>query len=613
MPGDVALLSRVRRHQPDKEVVVNGIGSTRAGNSSGGVLVREKQTEPPSERPAERRPRPARRRGRRALNTVLTAILAVALAYLVLFPIIRLVLLALQGGGANIARAVGTPAIGQTLLTTIVLAVVSVVMAAVLGTILAWLATRLPPRHRWAAVLPLLPIVLPPIASISAFAFLLAPRSGLVNDLLRNLPLFSGYTNKTGGPINVYSFGWIIAITGLYLTSFMFVFIRAGLARVGPQVVEAARSNGATPGRAFFRIVIPLLRPSLTYGGAICLLLGLSQFTAPLILGGNENIRVLTTDVYYYVGLHEYGLAAALSMPLLLMGTALVLAQRGLLTNSRRFASDVGKGVQGTGRASRWALPGLLLYGLLMVVVPIATLVVVSLSPFWSGHVDFSTFTLRNFSATLDLPAARTSVQTSLLASVAGVLVAIPVGYLAAEVIYRRRGGRVISSVVDFIVGLPLGIPAVVFGLGFLYFYSQPGFELYGTPWIIILLYVTLMLPYAVRLQLTARLSLGDSYEAAARSSGAGVLRTHLRVVVPMMRSSIAGAAALMFVLLSHEFSASVFVRSVRTQVMGTQLYAFWSTGTAPKVAVMGIVMCVVTAVGVSLASWAGSGTLEKL
>lgn len=593
------------------EIGSRSVGGT--GHDTVDVLAEGDRRIAPEPLPTPPASRPRRGGSAPSLTTVLSIALAAVLGYLVLFPILRLVGLALTDGGANLTRALDTPSVGRTLATTLVLAGVSVAMAAVLGTVLAWLATRLPPRHRWAAVLPLLPIVVPPIASISAFAFLLAPRSGLVNDLLRRLPFFAGYTNQTGGPINVYSFGWIVAITGLYLTSFMFVFIRAGLARVGPDVVEAARTSGATPVRTFLTVIIPLLRPSLIYGGAICLLLGLSQFTAPLILGGNEDIRVLTTDVYYYVGLHEYGLASALSMPLLVLGTGLVLAQRGLLANSRRFATDVGKGVQGSGRASRWALPGLLLYGLLMVAVPIATLVVVSLSPFWTGKVDVSTFTLANFTTTLAMPSARTAVTTSLLGSVVGVLLAVPIGYLAAEVIYRRRGGRIVAGVVDFIVGLPLGIPAVVFGLGFLYFYSQPGFQLYGTVWIIILLYVTLMLPYAVRLQLTARLSLGDSYEAAARSAGAGVMRTHLSVVVPMMRSSIAGAAALMFVLLSHEFSASVFVRSVRNQVMGTQLYDFWSTGTAPKVAVMGIVMCVITAVGVTLASRAGSGTLEKL
>jgi iron(III) transport system permease protein len=537
----------------------------------------------------------------------------IALLVLVVYPIGRLLLLALGDGGSNLSDAVDRDDIGRTLTTTLTLAVVGVAIATVLGTLLAWLATRLPPRLKWAAILPILPIVVPPVASISAWAFLLAPRSGLLNHLLRKLPMFSDITNRTGGPVNVYEFRWIVVITGVYLTSFMYVFLRAGLARLGTDVIEAGRSSGASTARTFFTVVLPLLRPSFVYGIATCLLLGLSQFTAPLLLGGNENIRVLTTEVYSNVGSHRYGLASALSMPLLAMGVTLVLAQRHLLSNTRRFATDVGKGVQGRGRTSRLAFALLGAYGFVVVLIPLLTLVFVSLSPIWTGKIDFSSFTLHNFKETLDTPAAITAIKTSLKASVAGVLIAVPVGYFAAEIVHRRRGGRVMSGIVDLIVSLPLGVPAVVFGLGFLYVYSQGAVQLYGTAWIIVLLYVTLMIPYAVRLQLTARISLGDSYEAAARSAGAGVLRTHLRIIVPMMRSSIAGAAALMFVLLSHEFSASVFVRSVRTQVMGTLLYDYWSTGTAPKVAVMGIVMCVITGAGVALASRAGSGTLEKL
>jgi iron(III) transport system permease protein len=552
-------------------------------------------------------------RKRQTVSVLVVTPFAVALGLLVAYPIGRLIVLALGDGGKNVSDALDTPGLARTLRTTVQLAVGSVAIATVLGTALAWLASRLPPRLRWAAVLPILPIVVPPIASISAWGFLLAPRSGLLNHLLRKLPMFSGYTVRTGGPINVYSFRWIIVITGVYLTSFMYVFLRAGLARLGTDVMEAGRSSGASSVRTFFTVVLPLLRPSLVYGMAICMLLGLSQFTAPLLLGANENIRVLTTEVYYYVGLHQYGLASALSMPLLLMGLTLVLAQRQLLSNSRRFATDVGKGVQGRGRTSRLAFALLCLYGFVVVVVPILTLAIVSLSPVWTGKFDPGAMTLENFRTTLGSRATRTAIKTSLTASIAGVLIAVPLGYLATEIIHRRRGGRLLSGAVDTIVGLPLGVPAVVFGLGFLYVYSQGAVQLYGTVWIIVLLYITLMVPYAVRLQLAARMSLGDSYEAAARSSGAGMVRTHLRVVAPMMRSSIAGAAALMFVLLSHEFSASVFVRSVRTQVMGTQLYDYWSTGTAPKVAVMGIVMCVITGAGVALASRAGSGTLEKL
>ena len=76
--------------------------------------------------------------------------------------------------------------------------------------------------------------------------------------------------------------------------------------------------------------------------------------------------------------------------------------------------------------------------------------------------------------------------------------------------------------IVDFLVTMPLGVPAVVFGVGFLLTYTQEPFFLYGTRWVIILVYVTLMLPFTTRMQLGGMVSLGNTYLEAARASGAG-------------------------------------------------------------------------------------------
>ena len=66
--------------------------------------------------------------------------------------------------------------------------------------------------------------------------------------------------------------------------------------------------------------------------------------------------------------------------------------------------------------------------------------------------------------------------------------------------------------IVDFLVTMPLGIPAVVFGVGFLLTYTQEPFVLYGTRWVIILVYVTLMLPFTTRMQLAGMVALGNTY-----------------------------------------------------------------------------------------------------
>jgi len=111
-----------------------------------------------------------------------------------------------------------------------------------------------------------------------------------------------------------------------------------------------------------------------------------------------------------------------------------------------------------------------------------------------------------------------------------------------------------------------------------------------------------LVLPFTVRLLLTARMAIGTAYEDAARASGAGILRTHLGVMVPMMRGALARASVITFVILTHEFAASMFVRSTRVQVLGTLLHDQWSRGSYPMVATVAIIMSAVTAVGLLLA-----------
>jgi iron(III) transport system permease protein len=123
---------------------------------------------------------------------------------------------------------------------------------------------------------------------------------------------------------------------------------------------------------------------------------------------------------------------------------------------------------------------------------------------------------------------------------------------------------------------------------------------------VIVLVYVTLMLPFTTRMQLSALVSLGTGYVEAARVSGSGVVATNIKVVLPLMRSALGGAAALMFVLLTHEFAASLLVRSSTTQVMGTVLYDAWGNGSYPLVAAIALVMTMVTAIGVFIAVLVG-------
>jgi iron(III) transport system permease protein len=538
---------------------------------------------------------------RRALLRVgAAALFLAAVAYLVLVPLVRLQAKAFTKGDGY-TEAFSRPGVWDTIRYTVGLALGSVVIALVLGTLLAWAASRLPRRARFLALVPIFPIVVPAIASVVGWAFLLAPGPGYLNALLRHLPWWSGLNR---GPVNVYSLPWIVIITGFGLTSFVYLFVRSAFANISSDYLEAAQVSGSSGPGVFFRVTLPLLRPALIYGGGVALLLGLGQFTAPLLLGTNQGITVLTTDMYNQVESTpvHYGMAAALGSPLLLFGIAIVALQKVLLGDERRFVTHGGRGFRSGGKPSRLAAVGIVFYGLIATALPLIGLVIVALSRFWSNKIVPSKFTLDNFRTIFDAPTTTEAIRHSLTYSFIAVAIALPVGFIAASIIIRGRHYPAVGRLLDFIVALPLGVPSVLFGIGFLLAYSQSPLVLYGTQWVMILVYVTLMLPFATRMLLAALLSLGETYREASRISGAGALTTNVRIVLPLMRSSLGGAAALMFVLLTHEFTASVLVRSLHTQVMGTVLFDYWGNGGYPLVAAVALIMAGVTTVGVIVA-----------
>jgi iron(III) transport system permease protein len=159
---------------------------------------------------------------------------------------------------------------------------------------------------------------------------------------------------------------------------------------------------------------------------------------------------------------------------------------------------------------------------------------------------------------------------------------------------------------------MPLSIPAVIFGVGFLFAYTHAPFVLYGTKWVLVLVYVTLMVPFATRMQLSGMIALGDTYTEASRVSGAGLVRTHLTILAPLMRGTFAAAAALMFILLANEFAASLLVRAPTQNVMGTVLYNYYGNGVYPQVACTALVMVGVTGAGVLLAVIVGGSEIFK-
>jgi len=536
-------------------------------------------------------------RAQRRLRTVALYSFVLALAWMVLSPLVRLQAVAFEDGARGYKVMFASSGIGETLMNTVGLALGSLVIGMVFGTLLAWWASRLPPNLRFLRALPILPIVLPAVATVSGWAFLLSPRPGYLNAVMRMLPWWS---HLDSGPVEVYSITWIVIITGFSLTAFVYLFVSSGMQNISAELIEASRVNGSSALGSFFRVTLPLLRPVMLYGGGVTLLLGLGQFTAPLLLGTNKGVTVLTTHMYYAVAQSptDFGTAAAFGTPLLVFGIAVVLLQKLMLGDHSRFVTHGGRGFRVAGKPSKISAWCIVVFTLVTSGLPMLSLVLLSLSSYWSPKIVIGRLNFDNFRQIFKESQIVDAILTSVSVSLIAVLIALVIGFIVAILLLRGRRHRLVRALLDIIVAMPLGVPAVIFGAGFLFAYTRPPMVLYGTIWVLVVVYVTLMLPFTTRMQIAGMLQLGNSYLEASRTSGANAFWTDIRITLPLMRSTIGGAAALMFILLTHEFTASMLVRSPTNQVMGTVLFDYWTNGSYPLVAAIALVMTLVTVVG---------------
>lgn len=526
-----------------------------------------------------------------APNTIATVLVAALAA-----PLVAMQLVAVIGSSGDHGYGVLLSyRAGSVVATTVFLTVGSVMFALVVGAILAISVAHLPPSFSWFGVVPVLSMAIPPVAAVIGWVFMLTPNVGYLNGWLRSLPFFQDLTT---GPLDVYTLPAMIFVTGLVLVPFVVVYISAGLNEMDRTLMEAAKVFGARPLRIYLSIILPLLRPSILYATAVVTLLGLGQFTAPLLLGLQQGIRVVTTEMYSSAAAAppDFATAAAWGSPLILLGFLLLAGQRWQLAMKSRFVVGNARGGGVGFSPSVWAIVPIVVFFIVAIVMPLFGMTIVALSPFWSSSIQWHHMGLGNIVTVLQESATLDAVLTTLITAVLGTLMAILLGYfIATTLVFGRRVHPAAKVALDIAANLPISIPSIVFGVGILIVYAGPPLRLYGTYAIFVIAYMTLVIPHSIRVLSAGMLAAGNSATESARVCGAGSIALHSHILIPMLRRQLAGAAVICLAILTHEFGASVLVRSTGNQVMGTLLYEYYNTGLYPMVGAMALIMTVVT------------------
>jgi putative spermidine/putrescine transport system permease protein len=122
------------------------------------------------------------------------------------------------------------------------------------------------------------------------------------------------------------------------LLPFMILPAYSVMRTIPPHYMRAARSLGATPTRAFFKVYLPQALPGIAAGALLVFIIALGYYITPALVGGASDRMLSSFIAFYTTGTVNWGLAAALGTGLL-VATLILYAVYARLVGGRRVGS----------------------------------------------------------------------------------------------------------------------------------------------------------------------------------------------------------------------------------------------------------------------------------
>jgi iron(III) transport system permease protein len=549
-------------------------------------------------------------------------LLAAVVAVLVLVPTLRALLVTFQeqattGLGQvtgtftleNLATVFSSPAYLEPLRNTMVLAVVVTLGSLLLGGTFAWIIARTNvPFSKPLELFLVIPFFLSPFAMAVAWVMLLAGRSGLLNQFLRdvmgiNIPL---------SIFSAWGVAWVMIISFAPVAYLSLVGVMRGM---DSSMEEAALVCGAGRASMLRTVTLPLLRPALISGGMLVFILSAEMYTVPGFLGTPAGYSSLPYKIVVDMTVFpvQRGRAAAAGLILLAITLVGIVIYRWATTRAHRYVTIGGKGSRPrTVDLGRWRVPvllGLLTYIMLSVVLPMVALVIGSLQRFYGARLVPENLGLDAYRSVFSSAPMMNSIRNTL---VVAVVAATLCTFLTALIAYAALRSKLPGSrTADIVASLPIAVPGVVIGLGFLWVYVRT--PLYATVWLLILVNVTRWQPFGLGVMKSGLLQVHRELEESARVSGAGHVRVMRDVLIPVLRSSLLASWLFIAIMTVKELAASLLVATQSNSVIAVQTWNVAQAGRYNVAAVLAVIQTLMMIGLFVLARWAFRVDLVKV
>jgi iron(III) transport system permease protein len=522
--------------------------------------------------------------------------LGLSLFYLlvIVWPLVNLLRSSVSNGGgftwSHFSEFFSSKLYYDSLLNSIKVTVCVTALALLVAFPLAYLMTMYRIRGSGLAqILILVSMMSPPFIGAYSWILLLGNNGLITNTLTRVL----GFKMPS-----IYGFPGILLVLTLQLVPLIFTYLMGAWKTVDVSLLEASESLSCTGVKRAFKVIAPLLLPTVLAGSLLVFVRAFADFGTPMLIGqGYRTVPVLIYSSFVGEVGTDVGFAAAVAMIVIVVTLGIFLIQK-YLAGRRTFSMTAMRPIEPkrlpgirSGLAHAYVYGFLALATLPLVVVVVSAFRNTKYGRFVKGY-SFANFTKASRDITDGL---RNTLTIGLTALAIIVVAAIAVSYVAV----RRR--TAFNGVLDTMTMVPYVVPGLVIGIALLVAYNKPPIILSGTATIMVIALVMRRLPYTVRSTSALLYQHSPSVEEASLSLGASKFKTLRRVVVPMLAPGILSGAILSWVTIITELSCTLFLYTTSTRTLSLAIYATVVRGQLGTAAAISVVLMAMTLTSLAL------------
>jgi iron(III) transport system permease protein len=484
-------------------------------------------------------------------------------------------------GLANYVSYFSTPALFDSALNSFHVAAVCTLIVVPLAFFYAYALTRTVLPARW---------LFQGISLIPIFAPSLLPGLALIY-LFGNQGFFKGLL---GG--SIYGFDGIVIAQVFYCFPHATLILVTALATADARLYEAADALGASKLRVFFTVTLPGAKYGLISAALVVFTLVLTDFGIAKVIGGNFN--VLATDVYKQViGQQNFSMGAVVGMMLLAPAALAFLVDR--LVQRKQVALLTARAVPLIPRPKFGrdliftAFCSLVSIGILGI---LGMAVWGSLIKYWPYNLSLTlgNYAFANFDA-----GGWSSYYHSLEMAAGAAIFGTTLMFVGAWLNEKTREFSVMRGIVQFLAFLPMAVPGLVLGLGYIFFFNAPNNPLnflYATMAILVINTTAHFYTVGHLTATTALKQIDPEFESVSASLKVPVWRTFTRVTAPICLPAILDIAIYLFVNAMTTVSSVIFLYAPDTKLASVAAVNIEESGATAVAAALCIVIVITSA-----------------